>query len=113
MAKEGVTAPIVGTTSLKNLEDLLASVHNRIGRTKKSSTWRSHTSRRRCLGIGKSLGPELSLALNALCGRVLIVDSSYAFASIVYIYCLSPVSLMLRISFGISVGLFSTAYSVS
>ncbi|TEB34356.1 aryl-alcohol dehydrogenase [Coprinellus micaceus] len=27
MAKEGVTAPIVGTTSLKNLEDLLASVH--------------------------------------------------------------------------------------
>lgn len=27
MAKEGVTAPIVGTTSLKNLEDLLGAVH--------------------------------------------------------------------------------------
>ncbi|KAG2015688.1 hypothetical protein CC2G_008933 [Coprinopsis cinerea AmutBmut pab1-1] len=27
LSKPGVTAPIVGTTSLKNLEDLLAAVH--------------------------------------------------------------------------------------
>jgi len=27
LSKDGVTAPIVGTTSLKNLEDILAGVH--------------------------------------------------------------------------------------